>query len=205
MHGAICQKNYPEVAVAVSVFRLRLAVNALRQGRLIAYPTEGVWGLGCDPDDPEAVQTLLQLKQRPVEKGLILVAADISQFEAYLHDLSPQQRRTLQQSWPGAHTWLVPASARVPYWISGGQPTVALRVSSHPVIAALCTKFGGAIVSTSANPAGKRPARNLLDVQRYFGHSRLQAAHVTVMPGSLGDTKKPTTIQDLLTGSVIRH
>ena len=204
MHGTFCQENHPEITVAVSDFRLRLAVQTLREGGLIAYPTEGIWGLGCDPYDPDAVQTLLQLKQRPVAKGLILVAADIKQFEPYLQGLNKQQLSTLQLSWPGPNTWLVPANDQVPQWISGGQPAIALRVSSHPVITALCRKFGGAIVSTSANPTGKHPAKNLLDVQRYFGHSRLQSARVTVMPGSLGDTNKPTAIRDLVTGTVIR-
>jgi len=188
----------------LSHFRLQLALDALHHGGLIAYPTEGVWGLGCDPEDPDAVLALLQLKQRPVEKGLILVAANVDQLEPYLQGMSKAQRDTLEKSWPGPNTWLVPANKQVPLWISGGQPTVALRVSAHPVIVALCTQFGGAIVSTSANPAGKKPARTLFSVQRYFGNSRLQGAHVTVVPGSLGDSGKPTTIRDLVTGKIVR-
>jgi len=177
-------------------------VQILREGGLIAYPTEGVWGLGCEPLDAEAVQRLLALKQRPVEKGLILVAAHIDQFEPYLHDLTLPQRRTLQQSWPGPHTWLVPVNAHVPLWISGGQATVALRVSAHPVIKALCTGFGAPIVSTSANISGRPTARSLLDVQLQF--SSPVAEHVTLVPGSLGDRNKPTTIQDLASGKIIR-
>ncbi len=185
-------------------FRIQRAVHILREGGLIAYPTEGVWGLGCDPHNAAAVQTLLQLKQRPVEKGLILVAASMGQFEPYLCNLTRQQQDTLKKSWPGPNTWLVPANKHVPLWISGGQPTIALRVSAHPIIQALCTQFGGAIVSTSANPAGKKPAQTLFNVQRYFAHSRLQGARVTVVPGLLGDNDKPTTIQDLVTGKIIR-
>jgi L-threonylcarbamoyladenylate synthase len=203
MYGTFCQKNYPEITVAVSDFRLRLAVDALQQGALIVYPTEGVWGLGCDPYNLEAVQTLLQLKQRAVGKGLILVAADIDQFEPYLQGLNKQQLNTLQQSWPGPNTWLVPANDAVPPWISGGQATVALRVSAHPVIKALCTEFGATIVSTSANISGKAAARSLLDVQLQF--SSPATRHVTLVPGSLGDQDKPTTIRELVTGKVIRN
>jgi len=187
----------------LSHFRLQLALDALHHGGVIAYPTEGVWGLGCDPDDPDAVQALLQLKQRPVEKGLILVAASIDQLEPYLKDLSKKQRDQLQLSWPGPHTWLVPVNEQVPLWISGGQATVALRVSAHPVIKALCTGFGAPIVSTSANISGRRAARSLLDVQLQF--SSPTAEHVTLVPGPLGDQDKPTTICDLVTGKIVRN
>jgi len=183
-------------------FRIQRAVHTLREGGLIAYPTEGVWGLGCNPDNPDAVQALLQLKQRPVEKGLILVAASMDQFEAYLQGMSKAQLDTLEKSWPGPNTWLVPANEYVPDWISGGQPTVALRVSAHPVIKALCEGFGAAIVSTSANISGKRAARSLLEVQLQF--SAPAAEHVTLVLGSLGDQNKPTTIRDLVTGNIVR-
>ena len=189
--------------MATSAFRIHLALQTLRQGGIIAYPTEGVWGLGCDPSDVDAVQALLQLKQRPVKKGLILVAADIQQLEPYLQGLNTQQRQTLAQSWPGPHTWLVPANEQVPTWISGGQSTVALRVSAHPVINALCTDFGAAIVSTSANVSGKAAARSLLDVQLQFSSKTIP--RVTLVPGALGDSNKPTTIRDLMSGSVIRQ
>jgi len=202
MYGTVCQKNYPEITVATAPFHIALAVHALRSGGLIAYPTEGVWGLGCDPDNAEAVQSLLQLKQRPVEKGLILVAAHISQLEPYLQDINPEQRDVLQKSWPGPTTLLVPVNAQVASWISGGQPTIALRVSSHPVVAALCQEFGGAIVSTSANISGKRAASSLLDVQLQF--SSPTRDRVTVVPGKLGGQNKPSTIRDLITGKIIR-
>lgn len=189
--------------MTTSAFRIHLALQTLRQGGVIAYPTEGVWGLGCDPQDYHAVQDLLQLKQRPVEKGLILVAADIQQLEPYLQGLNTQQRQTLAQSWPGPHTWLVPANEQVPQWISGGQATVALRVSAHPIIQALCRGFGAALVSTSANLSGKAAARSLLDVQLQF--SSKVAQRVRVVPGSLGEQNKPTAIRELLTGKIIRR
>jgi L-threonylcarbamoyladenylate synthase len=114
--------------------------------------------------------------------------------------------KILQQSWPGPHTWLVPANHQVPFWISGGQPTLALRVSAHPVVQALCTQYGGAIVSTSANISGKPAAKTLLDVQLQFSAPhRLRHTRVILVPGSLGKEGKPSTIRDLQTGNIIRN
>jgi L-threonylcarbamoyladenylate synthase len=189
-----------------SRFRLQRAVHALRQGELLAYPTEGVWGLGCDPLNETAVLSLLQLKQRPLAKGLILVAATMDQLAPYLEGLTVPQAKALEASWPGPHTWLVPANAQVPFWISGGQPTVALRVSAHPLVQALCNTFGGAIVSTSANRSGKAAARSLLDVQLQFSSPhRNGQPRVILVPGSLGKEGKPSTIRDLQTGKIIRN
>lgn len=178
---------------------IRLAVRALRRGGVIAYPTEGVWGLGCDPFDPVAVAKLLELKQRAVHKGLILVAADMGQLAPCLGDLTPAQRDCLTQSWPGPHTWVVPHGSSLPNWISGYKPTVALRVSAHPVVAALCRAYGGPIVSTSANPAGLPPARTALTVRRYFG-DKLDC----VLQGKLGGQTGPTPIRDLVSGRSLR-
>jgi L-threonylcarbamoyladenylate synthase len=186
----------------VSVVHLHRALCCLRSGGLLAYPTEGVWGLGCDPHNLSAVLALLALKNRPLEKGLILVAADEQQLAPYLEHLSPQQRRTLSTTWPGPHTWLVPCNRQVPPWISGGQPTVALRVSRHPVVAALCQAYGGPIVSTSANVTGQRPAISWLDLQKFLRAKRKQ---VVVLPGPLTHPGKPSTIQDLLTHKLVRN
>ncbi|MDH5834265.1 L-threonylcarbamoyladenylate synthase [Luteimonas kalidii] len=132
------------------------AVAVLRGGGVIAYPTEGVWGLGCDPFDETAVLRLLALKQRTVDKGLILVAATAAQFDTLVDwaGLDDAQRDAVLASWPGPHTWIVPVTARVPRWIRGDHDGVAVRVSSHRGVADLCAGFGGPLVSTSANVAG---------------------------------------------------
>lgn len=181
----------------LSALRLHLAVKALQRGELIAYPTEGVWGLGCDPANAAAVFRLLLLKQRPVEKGLILVAANMEQLSPYLAHLSAEQRKQLKNTWPGPHTWLVPANECVAPWISGGQASVALRVSAHPVVKALCEQFGGPLVSTSANRSGKAAAISLLAVQLNF-------PEIVRMPGSLTHAGKPSTIQDLQSSKLVR-
>jgi L-threonylcarbamoyladenylate synthase len=165
----------------------------------VAYPTEAVWGLGCDPWDDMAVERLLTLKQRSPAKGLILVAAAISQFEWLLADLSAAQQSRLSLSWPGPTTWLVPHRQLVPPWISGEHETVALRVSDHPVTVELCMAYGGPIVSTSANISGHRPATELYQLRHIFG-TELDY----LVPGRLGGHPRPSMIKDLVSDRVVR-
>ena len=186
------QKYNPSIAIAASV---------MHQGGVIAYPTESVWGLGCDPQNEVAVRNILHLKQRDVSKGLILVAASIEQFSPFLDELTEDQRQTLQHSWPGPATWLVPHNNALPKWIHGDHSSVALRVSAHPYVHHLCNAFGGPIVSTSANPQGKPAPRQPWQVHRYFHHAR---SLNWIAKGSVGSNAQPSSITDLLSGDIIR-
>jgi L-threonylcarbamoyladenylate synthase len=178
---------------------LHLATNVLAAGGVVACPTEAVWGLSCNPQDPRAVARLLSLKGRPVSKGLILVAASENQLEFLLDQLTEQERSTVSATWPGPATWLVPHHQRVPDWIHGDHDTVAVRVSDHPVVSALCTAWGGPLVSTSANRAGARPPRERFQVLRFFG-DRLDYC----LPGRVGRSARPSTIRDLASGQIVR-
>ena len=182
-----------------SALHLKAAVSALREGGVIACPTEAVWGLSCDPNNRDAVTYLLALKSRAVGKGLILVASSPQQVEFLLSGLTPQQRQTVCASWPGPTTWLVPHRGVVPDWICGEHETVAVRVSAHPIVSALCAAWGGPLVSTSANPSGARPAREVFQVHRYFGDSLDY-----VLPGRVGAAARPTTIRDARSGQIVR-
>lgn len=179
--------------------RIQWLAKQIWQGGVVAYPTEAVWGLGCDPFDSQAVNHLLELKRRPVSKGVILIAADIAQFEPYLTQLDDLQLRRLKNSWPGPVTWLVPNNGMAPAWITGHSPFVALRVTDHPVAAGLCRAFGGAIVSTSCNPQGRPPARTIHEVRRYFA-GELDG----ISNGLTGKRPNPSEIRNLLTGEVVR-
>ncbi|MEH6586852.1 MAG: Sua5/YciO/YrdC/YwlC family protein [Halioglobus sp.] len=182
-----------------SSLRLAAAVAALQDEGVVACPTEAVWGLSCDPDSAQAVSRLLALKGRPVEKGLILVAGSESQLAFLLADLAGTQRKQLSASWPGPNTWLVPHRERVAPWIHGSFDTVAVRVSQHPMVRALCNAWGGPLVSTSANPAGAQPPRAGFQVIRYFG-----GALDGMLPGEVGDACAPTTIRNLASGEIVR-
>lgn len=182
----------------VSSWRLRQINQTIQAGGVIAYPTEAVWGLGCNPWQAEAVERLLTIKQRPVHKGVILVAGAIEQFDFLLWDLPDAQLARLRLSWPGPNTWLVPHQDRLPAWVTGQHQTVALRVSDHPLIRQLCA-VSGPLVSTSANPAGRPPARSRLRIEQYF-HAQLDA----IVPGALGGRRNPSIIRDVRTEQIIR-
>ena len=175
-----------------------MAARILDKGGIIAYPTEAVYGLGCLPDKRDAVCRLLQLKKRSVSKGLILVAAFPEQLEKYVCYPGASVRERLFASWPGPVTWLLPAKQEAPDWIKGSHTTIAVRVSGHPVVRALCRE-AGALVSTSANPEHKLPARTLRKVVEYFGHSLDY-----IVPGEVGGLAGPTEIRDAVSGEIIR-
>ncbi len=171
----------------------------LHAGGLIAYPTEAVYGLGCDPMNDDAVERLLLLKHRPWQKGLILIASSIEQLRPYIQPVATQYQSKLADSWPGPNTWLIPASGQCPQWIRGTHSTVAVRVTAHPLVRELCNAFGGAIVSTSANHAGKPPAKSPLRVLRDLGREVDYRLH-----GDLGGDEQPSVIRDLVSGNTLR-
>ncbi|MFO8045404.1 MAG: Sua5/YciO/YrdC/YwlC family protein [Halomonas sp.] len=175
------------------------AVDVLRRGGVIAYPTEAVWGLGCDPDNDAALTRLLRLKQRDPAKGMILVASSAAQFESWLAGLPLELHAPLAASWPGPNTWLVPDNGRSHGLVRGGHARVALRVSAHPLVGALCDAFGGPIVSTSANKASELPAMSVDQVRCIFD-DELDA----IVEGELGGLERPSTIRDLVTGQLMR-
>ena len=180
---------------------LDTAVAALSSGGIIAYPTEAVFGLGCDPANEAAVTRVFALKQRPLTQGMLLIAADFAQVEKYI-DLAAVPAAALtraQASWPGPHTWVFPRAQQTPHWLTGAHTGIALRVTAHPLAAALCRAFGDALVSTSANRHGEPPARSAEAVQAAFG-----ADVAYILAGETGGLARPTPIRDALTGDEIR-
>ncbi len=171
----------------------------MRAGGVIAYPTEGVFGLGCDPSNDAALGRLLVLKGRSASKGLILIAASVAQAMEHARALGPARMAAVLASWPGPVTWVLPARAGLSDLVTGGRDTIAVRVTAHPVAAALCASFGTAIVSTSANPVGRRPARCALSVRRRFPRGLSY-----VMPGGPCSASGPSEIRDGLSGGVLR-
>jgi L-threonylcarbamoyladenylate synthase len=170
----------------------------VRRGGLIAYPTESCYGLGCDPRNYRAVRRLLKLKGRPQSKGLILIADRFSRLRRYVLPPTAEQSQRLDQTWPGPHTWLMPASRHAARWLRGRHDSIAVRVTAHPDAAALCRALDSALVSTSANRAGLKPLKTYASCDKTFGQS------VLVLPGRIGARKTPSTIQHLLTGRIVR-
>lgn len=176
-------------------------VAALHRGGLIAYPTEGVWGLGCDPRDEAAVLRLLMLKQRDVAKGLILIASSEAQLAPFIDtaSLGGSQLAEVRASWPGPNTWIIPASKDAPSWITGAHDGIAVRVTAHPLVRALCDGFGGALVSTSANIASEPSPRTRAELD-----PRIVAGVDAVTDGETLGRAQPSTIRDARSGAVLR-
>lgn len=181
-----------------SPWQLAQAAQIVRAGGVIAYPTEAVWGLGCNPWDIEAVQKILALKNRPMHKGLIVIAGDVSQVDFLLKELDDDLKAPMLASWPGPNTWLVPHQNLLPECVTGEHASVAIRVSDHPLVQQLCA-LTGPLISTSANPAGRPAAASRIRLEQYF-HNRLDA----IVGGELGGRRAPSTIRDLATGKVLR-
>lgn len=177
------------------------AVRLLQGGQLLIYPTEAVYGVGCDPNNAQALAALVELKSRPTHKGFILVGATLSQVVPYVavEQISLSHWHSIKASWPGPHTWVFPASERVLPALRGPHGTIAIRVSRHPVVQALSQAFGDLVVSTSANPAGREPPRSLLAIRSLFPQTAC-----AVLEGALGQEEKPSTIHDVLTGKCLR-
>jgi L-threonylcarbamoyladenylate synthase len=175
------------------------AAAAVRAGGIVAYPTEGVWGLGCDPRNRAAVERILELKGRPRDKGLILLAASEEQLAPFAAPFAPAVAARVRPTWPGPVTWIVAAGNDCPEWLTGGRRTLAVRVTPHPVAAELARTAGTALVSTSANVSGGAPARSAVEVRRLFGKA-LDA----VVEGELGGLAGPTEIRDAASGRVLR-
>ncbi|NOT20012.1 MAG: Sua5/YciO/YrdC/YwlC family protein [Sideroxydans sp.] len=170
----------------------------LKRGGLIAYPTESCYGLGCDPDNRKAVQRILKLKQRPQRKGLILIASKYRQVERYLKTLTLSEQDKLMSDGAQAVTYLMPVKDSVPRWLRGNHETLAVRLTAHPFSKRLCRSAGSALVSTSANRSGCRPAKTYAECQRLFGKK------VWVLRGRVGKRKQPSTIRAWSDGRILR-
>lgn len=161
----------------------------LKHGGVIAYPTESCYGLGCDPENRRAVRSILRLKRRPQKKGLILIASSYRQAARYLQPLTQAEQHKLQADGTQAITYLMPAKPSCPRWLRGEHDTLAVRLTAHPFAKVLCRRAGSALVSTSANRSGQRPAKTYAECKRLFGKQ------VWVLRGRVGKRKRPSTIK----------
>lgn len=172
------------------------AADVLLRGGVVTYPTEGVFGIGCMPDDPVAVQRVLDIKQRDAAKGLILIAANEAQLEGWV-DLGGQALPAPDPAHPV--TWIVPPGPRVSPLLCGEHPTIAVRITTNPVARAMCEMVDSPLVSTSANLSGKPTARNRFVLRRQFA-----GLADYVVPGDCGPASGPSEIRDFVSGKILR-
>jgi len=182
----------------MSPWALNRLARAIAAGAVIGYPTDTIWGLGCDPRNPASVARLLQIKQRPVDKGLILLSSRLDYCEPFIR-IDPGQHEILQSPLPAPTTWLVEASASCPPWIRGNHPTVAVRVTDHPLLRYLCARLHAPLVSTSANRAGQSTVRSALQLRRQFGDEV-----DFIVTGFAAGGNRPSEIKSLSSGNILR-
>ncbi|HEY5714792.1 MAG TPA: L-threonylcarbamoyladenylate synthase [Psychromonas sp.] len=182
---------------------LNNTLKALNAQGVIAYPTESVFGLGCDPDCEAAIQKILTLKKRPADKGLILIAASIEQLEKYADFslLNDAQLAAIKKTWPGPYTWIVPAKKNLSKLISGDFDSVAVRVTAHPVVRQICLAFNKPIISTSANLSGLDAALNSQQVNEMFRDNPLLSM---VIDAPVSGLSSPSQIYDASSGKRLR-
>ncbi|WP_343189014.1 L-threonylcarbamoyladenylate synthase [Buchnera aphidicola (Chaitoregma tattakana)] len=180
---------------------LKKCVRALKDGNVIAYPTESVFGLGCDPDNKDAVMKLLKIKKRSIDKGLIIISSNYAYLKKYVYtkEVSEKNIKKFYKFWPGNFTLLHPAKNTVPIWITGFSKLVAVRITNNVYVKSLCKNFGKAIISTSANLHGLKPCINVKEIFRQFGN------RVHILHGCVGLSKNTSTIINIVNGEYIRH
>ncbi len=175
------------------------AIELLKNGGLIAYPTEGVFGIGCDPQNEKALARVIDIKQRDAAKGLILVADQLERLAAFVQPFSAEERKRIEPTWPGPVTWVVRAKPAVSPLLTGGRNTLAVRISAHPVIQSLCSTFGGAIVSTSANLSGQPACLSAAQTKAQLGEKI-----DLIIDAATGEHQGASTIRDAATGKQLR-
>jgi L-threonylcarbamoyladenylate synthase len=175
-------------------FSIHKAGRIIRNGGVVTCPTEGVFGLSCLPDDIHAIERILTIKQRNPAQGLILIAGNAAQL---CHWIDTDREIPFDPLNP--ITWVTPASTAVPPWISGRHASIAVRISPHPIAAALCTAAGSALVSTSANVSGRAAISNPYVLRRQF-----QDLVDYIVPGRCGSASGSSEIRDLISDKVLR-
>lgn len=177
---------------------LARAVDVLNRGGVICHACEGVWGLACDPFDESAVSRILEIKKRPIDKGLIVIGGNAEAFQPELSAIDSKRYKTIYESWPGHTTWVLP-NTRFPRWITGEFDTVAARVPGHEQSRELASQFGGPLVSTSANRSGQRELTTLTAVEQQFKNEVDY-----ILEGTVGNATGPSKIFDARTGEKLR-
>ena len=178
-------------------WRTDAAARVLLRGGVVAHATEAVFGLAASAYNRVACRRIARLKRRSARKRFIVVGADLAQIQRFVSLETPLMREILE-SWPGPHTWILPGRRMAPRWLKNSRGQIAVRVTAHWQMAVLCGR-AGPVVSTSANPMGRKPARTVLAARRYFG-KKIEC----YLGGQVGSNVGPTAIRDGSTGTIIR-
>ncbi|MDP8033878.1 Sua5/YciO/YrdC/YwlC family protein [Pasteurella atlantica] len=176
-------------------------IEQFNQNKVIAYPTEAVFGLGCNPNSEQAIRALLKLKNRPEEKGLILLASDPKFLVPYIDEtkLTKIEWQRFYHIDEQPITWIMPAKSSVPHYLTGKFDTIAVRLCKLFAISELCNATQSAITSTSANLSEMPPCRTINEVQQQFGKQ------FPILNAPTGGKTNPSEIRDIFTQYIFRR
>jgi len=171
------------------------AVDRLRAGGVVAFPTETVFGLGADAMNPEAVERVYAMKGREKGKAMPVIVADLSMAEIVIDGLTGRARLLAQAFWPGPLTIVCPAKDSIRGIVTAGGDTVAVRTPGLPWLCELIRQVGRPLIAPSANRAGAEPARNVEDLRRAFGQELTEGDLAYCTPiGAIASGQRPSTI-----------
>ena len=168
--------------------QIKEAVRLLKKGGLIAFPTETYYGLGVDPFNKEALKRLFRVKQRNVDKAVLILVADQSQVELLADSVPDYFNKLMADFWPGPLTLVFPARSLLPELLTGGTETVGIRLSPDRTASRLLQEFAGPITATSANRSGALPATTATEVNEIFGSEVDLVLDGGATPGGMGST-----------------
>lgn len=167
---------------------LSRTAHILRQGGVVAIPTETYYGLAADPFCEEALKKIFILKQRPLKKPLLTIINDISQLQLLVAEIPLPFHNLMTSFWPGPLTLIFPARPSLSSLLTAGTATIGVRLSSHPIARELLRSFGGPLTATSANISGQTPAVSVLDLKVQFGQKLDGVIDGGTLPGACGST-----------------
>ena len=177
-------------------------IEDVSNGAVFAYPTEAVFGLGCDINNKSSINKIIKLKRRKVSKGLIVISDNIEKVRNLIDD-NYFKLFVENNSNAVPTTWLCPASKIVPEEITGGTKKIAIRITSHDISKLICKILDLPIISTSANISGDDPIIKQEDLEIYFRDNMDNIDYI--IDGLVGNSKKPSRILDLVSKDVIRE
>ncbi|MEO5346112.1 MAG: L-threonylcarbamoyladenylate synthase [Magnetococcus sp. YQC-9] len=180
---------------------LHAALTALHHGQVIGLPTETLFGLAADPWNPAAMDQLIRMKQRPMDKGFILLINDQMDLATLILLPSPLALSLMKQFWPGPLTLVLPAQPHLPPLLTGGTDFIALRHSPAPIVQELLAVWQKPLISTSANRAGEPPPHTANEVRAIW-----QSENLIVLDGDIRPDALPSTLLriDGLTATLLR-
>ena len=179
---------------------LNQSINWLKAGKVLVHPTESIWGFGCDALNESAIDLIFKLKQRPLNKSLIVLAESYFSIKKFVTSLNPDQEKLLNEKWPGPYTFLFTYNKNLPDHLMNETGKIAIRVSNHLPLKYLLKAYKGFMVSTSANFSGQSNINCPNKILETFAND-----DIAYYDELLGDQLKPSQIIDLETGITIRE